>query len=93
MLKQGMYKAENHERFLDSYVITMEVTETDKSFIFVLVDFDSRYGAQHIEALFRKSKRVVIRKNKGGHAMRIWGDEDFTLYPFQAGIPFYFKHI
>ncbi len=23
--------------------------------------------------------------------MRIWGDDDFTIYPFQAGIPFYFR--
>ena len=25
--------------------------------------------------------------------MQIWGDDDFTFYPYQAGIPYYFKMI
>lgn len=25
------------------------------------------------------------------HAMRVWSDHDFTIYPFQAGVPFYFE--
>lgn len=91
MLKTGIYIAENSNNFLDSYKVSMEVKETEKSYIFHLVDFQSRYGAVHIETLFKKSKRVVIRKNKGGHAMRIWSDEDFTFYPYQAGIPYYFE--
>jgi len=32
-----------------------------------------------------------LKKNRGGHAMRIWSDGDFTIYPYQAGIPYYFK--
>ena len=28
-----------------------------------------------------------------GHAMRIWSDHDFTLYPYQAGIPFHFEWV
>ena len=93
MLKTGIYIAENSSNYIDSYRVQMEVKETKKSYIFRLVDFQSRYGAVHIETLFKKSKRVVIRKNKGGHAMRIWSDEDFTFYPYQAGIPYYFERI
>lgn len=91
MLKPGIYVAENDDNWLDRYKVTMEVKETEKSYIFRLLDFQSRYSAAHIEMLFRNSKRVVIKKDRGGHAMRKWSDEDFTLYPYQAGIPYYFK--
>lgn len=90
MLLPGRYKAENDDDFLSHYSIIMDVKETDKSYIFQLVEFKSRYSAVHIEQLFEKSKRVVIRKSRGGHAMRVWGDNTFTFYPFQAGIPYYF---
>lgn len=91
MLKQGTYIAENTDNYIDSYKVRMEVKETEEAYIFRLIDLQSRYSAAHIEMLFRKSKRVVIRKDKGGHAMRIWSDDDFTFYPFQAGIPYNFK--
>lgn len=90
MLLPGRYKAENNDSIFHEYSITMDVKETEKSYIFQLVEFNSRYSGAHIEHLFEKSKRVVIRKSRGGHAMRIWGDNTFALYPFQAGIPYYF---
>lgn len=93
MLKPGIYLAENDESIWDSYKITMEVKETEKSYIFRLVEFKSRYSGTHIEMLFKNSKRVVIRKDKGGHGICIWSDSDFTLYPYQAGIPYWFKRI
>lgn len=91
MLRQGLYIAENNESVWNAYTIEMRVKETDKSYIFELVNFKSRYGATHIETFFSKSKRVVLRKNKGGHAMRVWGEDDFTFYPYQAGTPYYFR--
>ena len=87
----GRYKAENTEDFLSHYYILMDVKETDKSYIFTLVELDSRYSASHMQSLFSKSNRVVIRKNRGGHAIRVWSNGNFTLYPFQAGIPYYFE--
>ena len=90
MLLPGRYKAENNDGIFHEYSITMDVKETEKSYIFQLVEFNSRYSGAHIEHLFAKSKRVVIKKSRGGHAMRVWGDNTFTLYPFQAGIPYYF---
>ena len=88
----GRYKAEDNDDFQSHYYyyIVMDVKETDKSYIFTLVELESRYSASHMQLLFSKSNRVVIRKNRGGHAIRIWSDDDFTLYPFQAGIPYYF---
>ena len=91
MLKQGLYIAENDESIWNEYTVKMKVKETEKSYIFELVEFKSRYSGVHIETLFKKSNRFVLRKNKGGHAMRVWGDDNFTFYPYQAGIPYFFK--
>lgn len=91
MLKAGIYIAEHIDEYPpSSYRVGMEVKETEKSYIFRLVDFEYGRGAIHIGTMFQKSDRVVIRKNKRGHAMRVWSDEDFTLYPYQAGKPYYF---
>lgn len=90
MLKPGIYIAENNDNLLDSYKVTMDVKETEKTYVFRLIDFQSRYSAADIECLFEKLKRVVIKKTRSRHAMRVWSDEDFTIYPFQAGIPYYF---
>lgn len=93
MLKPGIYIAENNDNYLAQYKITMEVKETEKSYIFRLIDLQSRYSAGHIKRLFQSAKRIVLRKGKGGHAMRVWSDEDFTFYPFQAGKPYYFEKL
>lgn len=93
MLKTGLYKAEHNDGIFDQYKIVMDVKETEKSYTFNLVEFDTRYSATQMEDLFRDSKKVIIRKDRGGHAMRVWDDESFTFYPYQAGVPFYFKLI
>lgn len=93
MIISGKYKAEHHEGIFDDYEVVMTVKETDKSYCFTLESIDSRYCADHIRRLFSKSNRIVIRKVGSGHAMCIWSEKDFTLYPFQAGIPYYFKLI
>ena len=85
--------AEQHEGIFNDYEVIMTVRETDKSYCFTLESIDSRYCATQIIDLFSKSNRVVIRKAGGGHAICIWSEKDFTLYPFQAGIPYYFKLI
>lgn len=90
MLIPGRYRAVDDSNIWHEYSILMDVKETEKSYIFRLVELKSRYSAGHIEMLFSKSKRVVIKKNCGGHAIIAWGDEAFTFYPYQAGIPYYF---
>lgn len=93
MLKPGRYVTENKNgSWIHRYRIVMEVKETEKSYVFKLVEYDNRYGYDHIERMFNGKERKTIRKDKPcGHAMRVWGDDSFTIYPFQAGIPFYFK--
>lgn len=93
MITNGLYKAERHEGIFDDYEVVVSVKETPKSYCFTLESIDSRYCADHIRMLFSKSNRIVIRKIGSGHAMCIWSDKDFTLYPYQAGIPYYFKFV
>ena len=92
MLKPGRYVAENNDSYLSRYKIVMDVKETEKSYVFTMVEYDNRYGHDHIATMFKGKTRKTIRKDKpSGHAMRVWGDNSFTIYPFQAGIPFYFR--
>lgn len=89
-MKTGVYRAENTDSIWDSFDITMNVKETEKSFIFELLSFNSRYAGTHIEMLFAKSKKVNLNKRKSGHAVCVWDDKSFTFYPYQAGIPYLF---
>ena len=92
MLKPGRYVAENNDDHLFRYKIVMDVKETEKSYVFTMVEYDNRYGYDHIATMFKGKTRKTIRKDKpSGHAMRVWGDNSFTIYPFQAGIPFYLR--
>ena len=91
MLKSGMYIAENNEDIWSKYRIVIEAKETEKSFVFRMLEYENRYGYDHFELLFKKSDKVTISKRGSSHAMRVWDDASFTIYPFQAGIPFYFK--
>ena len=85
MLK-GLYKAEDRD-----YSITVEVKEASKSYIITLIENNSRFSLGHIDMIFKNSNKVLVRKEKSKHGMRIWGDDSFTLYPFKSGIPFYFS--
>lgn len=91
MLKPGIYRAENSGSIFDAYEIDMQVRETGKSYIFTLLNFNTRYGATQIEDMFRAAKRLVIQKDRGKHGMQIWSETDFTLYPYRVGVPYYFR--
>lgn len=80
MLKRGKYIAEHDNGILDQYRIVMSVRETEKSYVFELLEYVSRYSPAQMDMLLDKNKRVVISKSKGGHAMRIWNDHDFTHF-------------
>ena len=80
MLKSGHYVAENNDSWHSCYRIVMEVKETEKSYVFKLVEYNNRYGYDHIKTMFNGKERKVIRKDKpSGHAMRVWGDDNFTI--------------
>ncbi len=61
-----------------------EIKETPKMFIFRLLKepfFDS--NAPHL-------MRIKKEKEKS-HCLRVWGDNTFTVYPFQSGVPHLFE--
>lgn len=91
MLISGKYKA--IEDGLFGYEIIISVKETDKSYVLNLINNNSRYSPAHIDMLFAKSDRVKIDKEKSKHAIRVWSDKDFTIYPFRVGIPFWFEFL
>ena len=91
MLNPGIYVAEHNNSMFDEYRIKISVKETEKSYIFQLIKFESRYSADHMKLVFNGKDKAVIKKDRSQHTMRVWGDNCFTIYPFRAGIPFYFK--
>lgn len=92
MLRPGRYKSEHDGNVFQAYRYVMEVKETAKSYIFKLLEVENRSADDHIEIMFGGKKRIVLPKDKPcRHAMRVWSAHDFTIYPFQAGVPFYFE--
>lgn len=65
------------------------VKETDKTYKMTLVSLDMADWCPHIEMMFRHGVGDVIyfRKRYGKYD---WCDDTFTIYPFRAGIPYYF---
>ena len=70
--------------------IVIKVHETDKSYSFELLENTTRLDYDHFILLFKGTNKTKIKKLGGRHAIRVWNDRQFTIYPFQAGIPFYF---
>ncbi len=90
MLISGQYKATKDGFF--GYEIIILVEETEKSYIFNLINNNSRFSSPpQIDRLFAKSNKVTINKTNSQHTMRIWGDKQFTIFPFQSGTPYLFK--
>lgn len=79
----GLYK------LLDQPVI-IQVKETEKSFLFQLMNCSRRFLNPPLDDFFKKDK-VKIVKPGGTHAIRVWSDGSFTLYPFRVGVPFVFN--
>lgn len=73
----------------NSYII-IEVSETNNSYIFKLLENTYRYSLAQIDMLFSKSNKVTISKIKNCHAIREYNSW-FVIYPFQSGIPFLFE--
>lgn len=72
--------------------ITIKVSETDKSYIFALVENTCRYDPWRITSLFKNSNKAIIKKDNGKHAVRTC-DDFFVIYPYRDGIPYLFEHI
>lgn len=91
VIENGVYRYTHED--MGGGVIELYVKETEKAFILKLLKNTCRYSPAHIDMLFKKSDRVIVRKYESRHAMRFSaGFHDyFVIYPFQAGIPFLFE--
>ena len=105
ILQPGIYKASQDG--WDWYDLTVELKETEKSIILKIIDYKFRFSPAQIDMLFKThfcsmnyqeqenipngKYKAVIKKQGGGHAINRLNDHSFTLYPYQAGIPFYFE--
>ena len=94
-LNSGRYVAKVDDKgIFGNYKITIDIKTTAKSYIFNLVEILGKYGAPQMEDFFSKGNKKIISRDKPcGHAMQIWSEEDFTIYPFQAGIPYHFVRV
>lgn len=81
MLQPGRYVSEQDGDIFHAYRYVVEVKETAKTYIFKLLQVENRYADDHIEVMFGGKTRIVIPKDKPCHAMRVWSDHDFTIYP------------
>lgn len=89
----GLYQCTKNWQGNNEYDIKVRVKETEKSYSMQLVENNSRYSPGHIDMLFSKKDKIMIKKEKSQHSMNVWSDNDFTIYPFRAGIPFHFEKI
>jgi len=101
-LTPGIYKCVNpSDEVFDPYYITMRVKETEKSYIFELIEFECRYcSADRIKMLFDGKDKAVVRKERSPHAMRVFAEgefrgkiyDSFVIYPYRDGIPYVFNY-
>lgn len=78
------------------YQVILDVIVTEKSYVFFLIDTIQNYGDQtpHISAMFNGKDRVQIRRDSPSkHAIRVWNDKSFTIYPFKSGVPYSFNEV
>ena len=95
MLKPGIYKHVHFHEYVEDTVyegeISVCVKETPKQFRLEFIRSTVRYNAPQIDDMFRWSKNVVISKNGSDHAIQVWDDVSFTLYPYRVGVPYLFS--
>lgn len=89
----GLYRAKHQDdNWMNDYDIMVKVKETDNSIILDKIEMLGRYLPAQIEMLLNKD-HIVLKKGRNKHTIFRWSNHEFTIYPFQAGIPFYFKLI
>ena len=90
-MKNGLYRYVDDSTPGGGY-ITIEVSETDKSYSFKLIEDTCRFEQWRITSLFNMNKKAVISKSKSKHAIRDYGN-NFVIYPYRDGIPYYFEYV
>lgn len=96
MLQPGLYCSEHQsDNYLDDYRVVIHLKETATAFHLTLEDGQFRYAAAQLEAMFERGEKqkVLVHKRGSQHAICLWSDHDFTIYPYRAGVPYHFTKI
>lgn len=89
-MKDGRYVCKLNWRQEDVYDITVDAKETEDSYIFTLVQDNSRFPDGHMKVLFDKKNRAIVKKKGGRHAV-VNREDWFVIYPDRNGVPFLFE--
>lgn len=93
MLKEGYYITENLNEPIptNEYCLVVYLKETEKTIKMEKLRMFGYFDGG-MDSLFKKDV-VTIKKNKSPHTRIMWDDSSFTLYPYQSGVPFYFRKL
>ena len=90
MLK-GLYRAVDEYEGFD---ITLNIKETEKSYVFQLIENKSRFSPARFDMMFKKSNKIYIQKMRSSHAIIEHDNGDcFVIYPYRHGIPYLFNKL
>lgn len=90
-MKNGLYEYKDDSIPGGGHVV-IDVTETEKMYIFKLIENTCRYDPWRISSLFKKSTQARINKHRSKHSVMTWNN-GFVIYPYRDGIPYLFKYI
>lgn len=91
-MKNGLYRYED-KSYGNRGEYIIRLTETEKSYTLELVKNDMRFSPSHLDAMFGKSSKAKVSKERSPHAMNIVGDDWFCIYPYRLGVPFAFEYL
>lgn len=85
----GLYKAVDEYK---EYDISLNVKETEKSYIIQLVENKSRFSPALFDMMFKSKNKICIQKMRNPHVIiNDEQDDYFVIYPYRRGIPYLFN--
>ena len=78
-------------RDYDNQETLVDVKVCEKTIKFELIGEKPEFTYGDMDEFLYNNKKRIINKIKSGHAITIWSETSFTLYPFQSGNPYLFK--
>lgn len=93
-LKSGVYKCKHNSEYRwKCGEIIILLRNLPKTYELKLIKNTIRYDAPQIDDMFRDKRIIRIRKDYSPHAFNVWGEDNFTLYPYRVGVPYYFEMV
>lgn len=74
-------------------IVLVEMRETETSYIITpITDQPAGHFDCYLDSLWELG-RMVVKKKKGKHRMVDWGDDEYTLYPYRSGLPYWLRPV